>query len=96
MKYLNFIHVFAIAFSRLFFWIVKKRSRQDIFLSLGAYFITVGTVYRVGQPIKMEKNKGGFRTVYLKNIFYDFAKNKITPSYSNKPVKGYTNSSKKS
>lgn len=63
--------------------------KSQVYLEKGNYYIRKGAVIQVGQPIRL-KDKFGTRKRYVKNLFFDFKLNKITASYSDKPIPGYT------
>lgn len=70
-------------------------------INIGANLIRRGTLYRVGQPIKLPKGYGpalnsaktkvwrnSATTYWVKNIFFNFKDNCINYSWSDKPIKG--------
>lgn len=61
--------------------------KSQIYLEKGNYYLRLGAVVQVGQPIKLQ-DRFGIRKRYIKNLFFDFRSNKITASYSDKPIKG--------
>lgn len=63
--------------------------KSQIWLEKGNYYIRKGAVVQVGQPIKL-KDQFGTRKRYLKNLFFDFKLNKVTASYSDKRIVGYS------
>lgn len=72
-------------------------------LNIGARLLRRGTLYQVGQPIKLPagpgpsltiKNKTVIRkkpvTYFIENIYFNFKQNQINYSWSEKPIKGYS------
>jgi len=73
--------------------LIKRPKHWKLYLQLeiGAYFIRRGAGYQIGQPFVLPlKNKGKKyrKTVYIQNLFYNFKENKITHSFSDKPIPG--------
>ena len=68
-------------------WADAPKSQR--FLEKGNYYLRRGAVVQVGQPINIQ-GQHGIRKRYIKNLFFDFRKNKITCSYSDKPIKEFT------
>ncbi|MDB0599802.1 hypothetical protein PL373_01270 [Tenacibaculum maritimum] len=65
--------------------------KEQLYLTKGAYYIRKGAVYQVGQPVVAYKpHSKKKKTMYIKNMFFNFNQNKITASYSNKPIEGLT------
>lgn len=69
-------------------------------LQIGAYFIRKGALLQPGQPLRLPKGKGPslrgkgevYRNapiqVWIENMYFNFRHNKITYTYSDKPIKG--------
>ncbi len=58
-------------------------------LERGAFWLERGTRFQVGQPVKY-KRTGRVRVKYIANLFYDFRRRKITASYSDRPIPGWS------
>ena len=70
-----------------------KHWRNFINVEIGAYFIRRGAGYQVGQPFILPLKRKEFtvrKKVYIDNLFFNFKENKITHSFSEKPVAGYS------
>lgn len=74
---------------RLFHLWWAEAPKSQIYLEKGNYYIRRGAIVQVGQPITLQ-DKLGTRKRYVRNVFFDFKLNKITASYSDKPIKGLT------
>lgn len=62
-------------------------------VEIGAYFIRRGAGYQIGQPFMLPVKRKGLtvrKKVYIYNLFFNFKENKITHSFSDKPVSGYS------
>ena len=74
-------------------WKRPKHWRLFIWLEIGSWFIRRGAAYQVGQPFILPVKKKGRtikKTVYIKNLYFNFKQNKITHSFSDKPIPGLT------
>ncbi len=58
-------------------------------LEKGDFYLYRGTRVVIGQPVKFRIGKR-YKTRYIKGLYYDFGKRKVTALYSDKPVKGYS------
>ena len=86
---LQLIKKLIILFLRGVFLNRPKYWRLFINLEIGAYFMRKGAGYQVGQPFVIRSKKQGKyvkKTLYIKNLYYNFKENKITHSFSNKPI----------
>ena len=74
---------------RLFqlWWADAPQYQKD--LEKGNYYIRRGAVYQVGQPFTIQ-DQYGKRKKYINNLYFNFKENKITHSFSQKPVPGFT------
>lgn len=61
--------------------------KHQFALEKGSHYLRLGAVVQVGQPIVL-KDKFGKRVRYVKNLHFDFSKNKIVATYSDKPIPG--------
>lgn len=66
----------------------------QIHLEIGVYFLRKGAVYQVGQPFVIH-DKHGKRKRYISNLYYNFRQNKISHSFSPRPIPGLTEQFKK-
>lgn len=70
-------------------------------LNMGARLVRKGTLYQVGQPMKLPAglgpslnskntmvNRTQACTVWIENIYFNFKLNRITYAWSDKPIKG--------
>lgn len=65
--------------------------KSQINLEKGSYYLRLGTIVQVGQPLHLCSKEGKvLRKRYIKNLFFNFRSNKVTCSYSDKPLKGIT------
>ncbi len=66
----------------------KDQNHRAWALQIGAYLLRYGTVYQVGQPFDVPRKNGKKQRRWIKNLFFDYRNNKITYSFSDKPLKG--------
>jgi hypothetical protein len=72
-------------------------------LNIGANLLRKGMLYQVGQPVhlpagygpalnsaKTRVNRTKSVTYWVQNIFFDFKENKLKFSWSNKPIRGFS------
>ncbi len=73
---------------RLFFTF-NKFSKSKLRLKLGVYYLKKGTIFQVGQPMDLPADQyQQTRRLYIKNLFYNYRDNKVTHTFSKKPIKG--------
>lgn len=65
--------------------------RWQIDLTKGSYFIRKGALYQVGQPfITVNPVSKAKKTRYIANLYFNFKENKVTHSFSNRPIKNFS------
>lgn len=76
--------------------------KHQLLLDIGANLIRRGALLQYGQPVRLNAgdgpalkgrykvNRSKGKTVYVKNMFFDFKNNKITYSWSDKPIVGFS------
>lgn len=72
-----------------------KASKEQYYLEIGSFLLRRGTGYKVGDSFMLpqhKKGKAGETQVWISNLFFDFAKNKITHTFTTK--KPLTNANK--
>jgi hypothetical protein len=70
-------------------WADAPRYQKD--LEKGNFYIRRGALYQVGQPFVItDPRSGKKRKRYIANLYFNFKANKITHSFSDKPIKGFT------
>jgi len=70
-------------------WANAPQYQKD--LEKGNFYIRRGAIYQVGQPfIIVDKKSLKKRKRYISNLFFNFKSNTITHSFSENPIKGYT------
>ena len=70
---------------------LKGASDDVINLEKGGYYLRKGVKLQIGQPFKTpipHSNKTNTR--YIKNLYFNFAENKIIANYSKKKIPGLT------
>lgn len=73
---------------KIIFSLIKNKAKlAEWQLQIGAHLIRLGTGYKVGQIIHRPDSKGKKKAMYIKNLFFNFAQNKITYTLDTKPVK---------
>lgn len=60
--------------------------RQQYYLEIGAYLLKKGAGYEIGKVAYTKKVCGKKRAVFVNNLYYDFKRNKITHSLSEKVI----------
>jgi hypothetical protein len=76
---------------RLFHLWWANAPKSQVNLEKGNYYIRLGAVAQVGQPIHIHNTAGKVvRSRYIDNLYFNFKENKITVLYANNPVKGYS------
>lgn len=85
-KTYNFLKILLIAIYRVIYWKSKGASLHQIFINLGSYFLSIGAIKQVGQPVTVPAHNGGTKRMYIKNIYYNFAKNNLSATYSVRPI----------
>lgn len=63
----------------------NKAKKEQYYLELGAYFLRKGAVYKPGDPFNLPRKINGtvqYKMVWISNLYFDFAKNKITHQFS--------------
>jgi len=66
---------------------LQGADRYQRWLEKGDFYMYRGIRLKLGQPVKY-RSRGRIKTKWVRNIFYDFAKRKVTALYSDSPVKG--------
>ena len=70
-------------------WANAPQYQRDI--EKGSYYLRRGALYQVGQPFKFIITGQKKRTKrYINNLYFNFKENKITHSFSKKPIPGFT------
>lgn len=68
-----------------------KAPKERYYLEIGTFLLRKGTGYQVGDPFDLPITKLGepsTRKVWIANLFFDFANNKITHQFTTKnPLK---------
>jgi len=68
---------------------IQGADKYQRWLDKGDFYLNRGARVQIGQPVKFRI--GSYRkTKYIKGLYYDFGKRKITALYSDKPIKGLT------
>lgn len=85
---------------KLPFWILimalKGADLNTIYLTVGSSFLRLGAHIQVGQPWVVPQPLGRpSKKLWVKNIYFNFASNKVTATYSPKPIKGKSERFKK-
>jgi len=70
---------------RLFSLLRHRAPKEQYYLELGSYFIRKGTGYQVGDTFKYPSKRGA-KTLYIRNLFYNFNLNKITYKLDKNPI----------
>ncbi|WP_435135732.1 hypothetical protein [Formosa sp. A9] len=70
---------------RLLSLLKHRAPKQQYYLELGSYFIKKGTGYRVGDTFEYN-GKNGKKTLYIKNLFFNFSQNTVSYSLSKTPI----------
>ena len=68
---------------------LQGADKYQRWLEKGDFYLYRGTRVVIGQPVKFRIGKR-YKTRYIKGLYYDFKKRKVTALYSDKPVKGYS------
>ncbi len=69
----------------------QNAPKEQRYLTKGAYYIRKGAIFQVGQPVtSFKKNTNKKQVLYISNILFNFRQNKITATYSKRPVKDLT------
>ena len=64
-----------------------KAPKEQYYLEIGTYLLRKGTGYQVGDTFNLPINKKGknsTKQVWISNLYFDFAKNKITHQFTTK------------
>lgn len=64
-----------------------RAKKQQYYLEIGAYFLKKGAGYKPGDPLLLPRKINGVtvkKKVWIANLYYDFANNKITHQFSTK------------
>lgn len=64
-----------------------KASKEQYYLEIGTMLLRKGTGYQVGDAFDLpitKKGKPATKKVWIANLFFDFAKNKITHQFTTK------------
>lgn len=67
-----------------------RAKKQQYYLEIGAHFLKKGAGYKPGDPFLLPVKRNGLtvrKKVWISNLYYDFAKNKITHSFTSKNPK---------
>ena len=70
----------------LHMWI-EGADKYQRWLDKGDFYLNKGVRLQIGQPVKF-RTKSKNKTLFIKGIYYDFKKRKITALYSHKPIPG--------
>lgn len=70
--------------------IFRKISASQVYMNLGSQFMRTGAGVKIGQPVKLKagRNPDGshkYRTAFVRNIYYNFNKNQVSATYTDKP-----------
>lgn len=66
--------------------IFKNIPARQVYMNLGSQFMRTGAGVKVGDPVKLPRGKSGeTRNAFVKNIYYNFGKNIVTATYTDKP-----------
>ena len=60
-------------------------SKEQYYLEIGSFLLRRGTGYKVGDAYMLPQQKKGKtieKQVWISNLFFDFAKNKITHTFA--------------
>ncbi len=68
---------------------IAGASKDQVNLEKGKYYLRKGARFSVGQQVVLNRF-GNRKKRYIANLYYNFKDNKITASYSNRPIKGIT------
>ncbi|MBK5213372.1 MAG: hypothetical protein JJE55_06905 [Flavobacteriaceae bacterium] len=99
IKYwINSIYLFLRRFLTLFLlvpggvllhcWIsiFKNIPAAQVYMNLGSQFMRTGVGVKIGDQIhRPRKDLQGIRSMWVKNLYYNFGLNKVTASYTDKP-----------
>jgi len=66
---------------------LQGADKYQRWLEKGDFYLNRGTRVQIGQPVKFRLGKYR-KTKYIKGLYYDFGKRKVTALYSDKPIKG--------
>jgi len=64
---------------------IQGADKYQRWLEKGDFYLYRGSRAYIGMPVKV-KYMGKTKTRWIRNMFYDFGKRKITALYSNKPI----------
>ncbi len=68
---------------------LQGADKYQLWLEKGDFYLYRGTRVVIGQPVKFRIGKR-YKNRYIKGLYYDFGKRKVTALYSDNPVKGYS------
>jgi len=66
---------------------LQGADKYQRWLEKGDFYMYRGIRVRLGQPVKY-RIRGIVKTKWVKGIYYDFGKRKVSALYSDKPIKG--------
>ncbi len=100
IKYKQFLYKLVIIKHNFLVWFYHKKKmlqlwwynapKEQKWLEKGSYYLRRGTKVQVGQPLNVPSVNGGYKKMYIKNLYFNFKTNRVTATYSKKPVKGLT------
>ena len=103
IKFKQFKHQLKVIRSNVLVWSYYKKKmiilfwadapKEQRWLEKGNYYLRKGAQVQVGQPLqvpipKRDKSKTATKRMYIKNLYFNFSTNKVTATYSAKPIKG--------
>lgn len=70
--------------------VFKNISARQVYLNLGSQLLRSGTALKIGDPqhVPMGKYPNGvpkYKLRYIRNMYFNFAQNRVTVSYTDKP-----------
>lgn len=68
----------------------KDKNRRIWALQIGVYLLRYGTIFQVGQPFDVPRKNGKKQRRWIKNLYFNYRQNKVTYSFSDKPIKGFS------
>ena len=69
----------------LHMWL-EGADKYSRWLEKGDFYLRRGTYFQIGQPIRFTHPRKHVK--YIKGLYYDFGKKKVSALYSHKPIKG--------
>lgn len=66
--------------------IFRNMSARQVYMNLGSQFMRTGAGVKIGDQIhRPRKDLQGVRSMWVKNLYYNFGLNKVTATYTDKP-----------